>query len=192
MDYKKLFRRVYSLLSAPGKAWDDIKAENTTGRQVMVEFAYPLIGLCGLAEFIGVLLKGGSSGSLLFQEAMTRCCAVAVSLFGGLFLSVYLLDLLNRKWVKADVSYDRMLAFVGYGMVVIFVLDIIRGFSIEIVILRLLLQLYTAMIAYEGIRRWLRVKEDWQTRFVVIATVILLACPVIIEIVFNKLSVRLN
>ncbi len=192
MNYKKLFQRVFTLLSAPGKAWDDIKAENAGGKQVLVEFAYPLIGLCGLAEFVGVMFKGGDSVSLLFQQAMTCCCAVAVSLFGGLFISASLLDWLNRKWVKSNISYDRMLAFAGYSMVVVFVLSFFRGLSNEFVILCLLLQLYTAVVAYEGTRRWLSMKEERQTHFVVMATVILLVCPAVIEILFNKLSEYLN
>lgn len=191
LNYKELFRRVLALLSAPGKAWNDIKAENA-GRQAMMGFAYPLIGLCGLAEFVGTLFKGGDAASLLFQEAMTRCCAVAVSLFGGLFLSAYLLNLLNRKWTKTDIPYERMLSFVAYAMVVIFVLNIVRGLFPEAIVLHLILQLYTIVIAFEGIRRWLGMREDLQTAFAVVATIVLLLCPAVIEVVFNKLSVILN
>ena len=192
MEYKKLFRRVWALLVSPSKAWDEITTENVSGRQVLAEFAYPLIGFCGLAEFAGVMLKGGDTATLLFQEAMMRCCSVAVSLFGGLFLATYLLDVINRKWIKSGVTYDRLLAFVAYSMVVIFVLDFIRGLSIEQVIVRILLQLYTAVIAYEGIRRWLQMREEQQSRMAVIATILLLVCPTAIEFIFNKLSVILN
>lgn len=190
MNYKELFHRVFSLLSAPGKAWDEIRAENA-GKQALMGFAYPLIGLCGLAEFIGALFSD-SAPSFLFQEAMTRCCAVAVSLFGGLFLSAYLLDKLNRKWTKAEISYERMVAFVGYSMVVIFVLDIVQGLFSKIVVLHLLLQLYTVVIAFEGGRRWLGLKEERQTAFAVVSAIVLLVCPAVIEFVFNKLSLILD
>lgn len=191
MNYKELFRRVLSLLSSPGEAWDDIVAEGA-GRQVLTAFAYPLIGLCGLAEFIGTLVKGNDTSSLMFQEAMTRCCAVAVALFGGLFLSAFLLDALNKRWTKADVSYERMVAFVAYGMVVLFVLNIARGLFSQLVLLYLILQLYTCVVAFEGVRRWLNVKEEQQTGFAVLATIAILVCPALIEFLFNKLSVILS
>ena len=191
MNYKGLFHRVISLLSTPGKAWDDIKVENA-GNRVLMEFAYPLIGLCGLSEFIGTVFKGTTGASILFQEAMTRCCAVAVSLFGGLFLSAYVLNMLNRKWTKTNISYERMLAFSCYTMVVIFVLNIVRGLFPESIVLHLILQLYTVVIAFEGIRRWLNMKAESQTAFTVVATITLLVCPAVIEFVFNKLSMILN
>ena len=121
MDYKSLFQQIVTLLSTPGKAWSEI-AERGVGRSIMPAFVYPLIGLCGLSEFIGTFI-GKDFSSIMFQIALTRCCAVAVALFGGFFLSAYLLDKLNRKWLGRKDSYDRMLVCVGYSMVVTFVLN---------------------------------------------------------------------
>ena len=130
LNYKDLFQKVISLLSAPGKAWDEIE-QRSEGRAVMTSFVYPLIGLCGLSEFIGTFI-GKDFSSVMFQVALTRCCAVAVALFGGFFLSAYLLDKLNHNWLGGKDSYDRILVFVGYSMVVTFVLNIVSGlFSIH-------------------------------------------------------------
>ena len=83
LDYKSLFQQIIALLSTPGKAWSEI-AERGVGRSVMPAFVYPLIGLCGLSEFIGTFI-GKDFSSVMFQVALTRCCAVAVALFGGFF-----------------------------------------------------------------------------------------------------------
>ena len=122
---------------------------------------------------------------------MTRCCAVAVALFGGFFLSAYLLDKLNHNWLGGKDSYDRILVFVGYSMVVTFVLNIVSGLF-SIVVLHWILQIYTIVIVFEGVRRWLKVEENKQTAFTLVATIIILVCPAIIEFIFNKLSVILN
>ena len=42
-------------------------------------------------------------------------------------LSAYLLDKLNHNWLGGKDSYDRILVFVGYSMVVTFVLNIVSG-----------------------------------------------------------------
>lgn len=189
MDYKSLFQQIVTLLSTPGKAWSEI-AERGVGRSIMPAFVYPLIGLCGLSEFIGTFI-GKDFSSIMFQIALTRCCAVAVALFGGFFLSAYLLDKLNRKWLGRKDSYDRMLVFVGYSMVVTFVLNIVSGLF-SIILLHWILQIYTIVIVFEGVRRWLKIPEYSQTAFTVVSTVIILVCPALIEFIFNKLSVILN
>ena len=184
-----IFQQIVTLLSTPGKAWNEI-AERGVGRSVMPAFVYPLIGLCGLSEFIGTFI-GKDFSSIMFQIALTRCCAVAVALFGGFFLSAYLLDKLNRKWLGRKDSYDRMLVFVAYSMVVTFVLNIVSGLF-SIVVLHWILQIYTIVIVFEGVRRWLKIPEYSQTAFTIVATVIILVCPALIEFIFNKLSVILN
>ena len=106
MNYKNLFQRIVSLLSAPAKAWDGIKEEGIT-KDIQSEFVYPLIGLCGLSEFIGSLI-GRDLSALMFQVALTRCCALAVALFGGFFLSAYILGKLGTRWLKMTDAYRRM------------------------------------------------------------------------------------
>lgn len=189
LNYKDLFQKVISLLSAPGKAWDEIE-QRSEGRAVMTSFVYPLIGLCGLSEFVGSFI-GKDLDPELFQVALTRCCAVAVALFGGFFLAVYLLEKLGEHWLVRFESHERMMVFVGYSLVVTFVLDIISGLF-SIAVLHWILQVYTLFIVFEGARRLMKVEESRLTGYTVIATIIILLCPTLIEFIFNKLSVILN
>lgn len=187
--YKGLFHQIVSLLSAPGEAWDEI-AERGGAHDIQSKFVYPLIGLCGLSEFIGAFI-GKDISPEMFQVALTRCCAVAVALFSGFFLSVYLLNKLSMNWLKTGDSNRRMQVFVGYSMVVTFVLGIISGLF-SIALLHWILQIYTLVVVFEGVRRWLNVAERLQMLFTIVATLIILVCPALIEFLFNRLSVILN
>lgn len=189
MDYKKLFEQVLALISMPAKAWDAI-AEQNKGREIMTAFVYPLIGLCGLSEFIGTFL-GRDLSVMMFQIALTRCCAVAVALFGGFFLAIYLLNRITARMFGWGSQYERIQVFVGYSMTVTFVLNIISGL-VSIVLLHWILQLYTMVLVFEGAKRWLKVPETKLTSFSVVATLCILISPAVIEFVFNKLSVILN
>ena len=189
MNYKGLFHQIWALLSVPGKAWDEIR-EHGGGHDIQTGFVYPLIGLCGLSEFAGTFI-GRDFSSLMFQVALTRCCAVAVALFGGFFLASYLLERMGQRWFGLSCSRERMQAFTGYSMVVIFVLDTICPFF-PIAILRWLLQLYTLFIVFEGARRYLDVKDTKLTSYTLVATILILLSPALIEFIFNKLSVILN
>lgn len=187
--YKGLFHQIVSLLSTPGEAWDEITERGGAG-DIQSKFVYPLIGLCGLSEFIGAFI-GKDISPEMFQVALTRCCAVAVALFGGFFLSVYLLSKLSVRWLKSVETCRCVQVFVGYSMVVTFVLDIISGLF-SIVLLHWILQIYTLVVVFEGVRRWLNVPERQQMVFTIVATLIILVCPALIEFLFNRLSVILN
>ncbi len=185
MNYKELFNRVVLLISSPAKAWAEINKE-ADSRKVMSEFVYPMIGFCGLSVFIGTFI-GNTAGTFAFQIAMTRCCATFVSLFGGFFLASYLTNLLGKTMFNREDETDLTRLFVGYGMVVIFLLDIVSGlFSISI--LHWILQFYTVFVVYEGARSLMAVDAKDMTRYSLLVSLIVIVCPALINTVFNKLS----
>lgn len=109
-------------MSSPAKTWEAI-ANGKEERLVLPGFVYPMIGLCGLSEFIGAFI-GRDFVPDVFQVALTRSCGVAVSLFIGFFLASYLIKLINGKF-NCDKSEGEIQVFVGYSMVVTFVLQIV-------------------------------------------------------------------
>ena len=54
MDYKDLFRKIALLLSNPSRFWGE--TDGMCSRNVQMDFVYPLIGLCGRAEFAGTVI----------------------------------------------------------------------------------------------------------------------------------------
>lgn len=189
MNYKDLLSRTLFILSSPAKAWEQIASERD-GKSVLPSFVYPMIGLCGMSEFIGTFF-GKEFIPDVFQVALTHCCAVAVALFGGFFLSVYLIDKMLHKWFGTSVARDTVVVFVAYSMTVKFVLDILSSL-LSLKLLLVILQIYTLFVVFEGTRRFLKLSEDKVTLFTLVATVVILLCPSIIELVFNKLSVTLR
>lgn len=189
MNYKELFDRAVLLISSPAKAWECIMDEGDN-KKVMSGFVYPMIGICGLSVFIGTFI-GNTAGASAFQIAMTRCCATFVSLFGGFFLAAYLINLLGKHLLGREEELELNQRFVGYAMVVTFVLEAISGlFSISL--LHWVLQFYTVFVVYEGARTLMDVEEKDLTRYSLIASVIVIVCPSLIATVFEKLSLILN
>lgn len=107
-------------------------------------------------------------------------------IFGGIRHRPIGQELLGR-----EDQYELNQQFVGYSMVVTFVLDIVSGlFSISI--LHWILQFYTVFVVFEGARTLMKVNEEKLTRYTLIASVIIIVCPALIAAVFNELSVILN
>ena len=176
MDYKSILQIALRLISSPARAWEEIRLQ-TDPRRVFTAFVYPMIGLCGLSVFIGTLVDYGWGGPQSFQLAMTRCCAVAVALFGGYFLAAWLINAFCTRFLH---------------LVVLFLLRIILGILPDFQIIALLLQFYTLYIVWEGSRALLDIVEADRLRFTLVSTLLLILCPWLIEWVFNELTVLLN
>lgn len=189
MSYKDLLSRTLSILSSPSKAWGRISAEGES-KSVLPGYVYPMIGLCGVSEFIGTFI-GREFNSDVFQVALTHCCAVVVALFGGFFLSVYLLEKILRRWFSTAVPKDMVTMFVSYSMSVKFVLDIMSSL-LSLKLLLVILQIYTLFVVFEGARGFLRMREEKVALFTLVATIVILLCPSLIEMVFNVLSATLH
>ncbi len=191
MNYKSLFHTALLLISSPARAWEEIRLEEDR-RTVFTAFVYPMIGLCGLSVFIGSLLLKGWSGPESFQYAMTQCCAVAVSLFGGYFLAAYLINALRVRLFMQDDDINLTRQFAGYAMVVPFLLQIIIGVLPDFNIIAMLLQFYIVYVVWEGSRSLVEVEEKDRLRFTVISSILLIVCPAVIQLLFNKLTLLLN
>lgn len=191
MDYKELIHITLRLISSPAQAWEEIRLEEDR-RKVFMAFVYPMIGLCGLSVFIGSLLTMGWGGPQSFQYAMTRCCAVAVALFGGYFLAAYLINVMGVRWMRMPDQLPLVQQFAGYALVVVFLLRIVLGILPDFQIIAILLQFYTVYIVWEGSARLLRVTDASRLRFTLMTSVVLIVCPMVIEWIFNELTVVLN
>ena len=188
MDYKELFKIAMSLISSPAKAWEEIRLEEDR-RKVFVAFVYPMIGLCGLAVFIGSLFANGWGGPQSFQIAMTQCCAVAVALFGGYFLAAYAINQLRVQMFGMSDDIPLTQQFAGYALVVSFLLKIITGLLPDFSIIG---WFYIVYVVWEGAPIVMQVEEKNRLRFTILSSLLLILCPAVIQFVFNKLTAILN
>ena len=180
MNYKDLFHIAILLISSPARAWEEISLEDR--RKVFTTFVYPMIGLCGLSVFIGSLMKMGWDGPQSFQYAMTQCCAVAVSLFGGYFLAAYLINGLRVRMFMLDSDIPLAQQFAGYALVVVFMLRIVIGILPDFGIMALLLQFYIVYVVWEGSKKVMQIAEKDRLRFTILSSILLIACAVAVSL----------
>ena len=190
MNYKDLFNTVLSLISSPAKAWEEINLEDR--RKVFTAFVYPMIGLCGLSFFLGTLFTIGWGGPQGFQVAMTRCCAVAVALFGGYYLAAYAINELYVRLFGGASDMQLAQQFAGYALVVTFVVWAVNGLLPDFAIVGWIFQFYIIYVVWEGVPVMLKIDEKRRFKFTILSSLLLLICPVLIEIIFNKLTMIIN
>ncbi|MDL2305349.1 YIP1 family protein [Bacteroides sp. OttesenSCG-928-D19] len=179
------------LISSPAKAWEEIRLEEDE-RKVLSAFVYPMIGLCALAVFLGVLFSHGWSGPESFQIAMTKCCVLAVSLFGGYFLAAYAINEVGNRFFGLEHNLPIIYQLAGYSLVVTFLTNIVVGLFPSFALLGLLFQFYIVYIVWVGTGALLQVKEESKLSFTIISSLLLVVCPTLIQFIFDKLLVILN
>ncbi len=191
MNYKNIFKVAISLISSPAKAWEDISV-NQDRQKVIEEFVYPMIGICGIVWFAASIIRLGWSTPMAFQQAMIDCCGVAVALFGGYFLSIYLLSRYVYRWFNIQVAYQNLPVFIGYAMTVTFFADIISGIYPPLQMATLIIQLYTVYIIYMGAIPMMKVEASQRMSFTISSSIVIIVCPTLIEIIYQNLITILN
>ena len=186
MNYKELFRRLFSLVAKPKKAWVEISSESPR-RDVMGAFVYPLIALCGLVVLISALTGNGVK-RLTFQDAMMDICGYCVALFAGFFLASWMLNLLRQKLLEHKTDLPGSQLFVGYTMGIIFLAEIITAAFPQFFIFGWILQFYTLYVVWEGSEIIFAVAEDKRLAFTALTTVAVIISPIIIHTLFKMLS----
>ena len=189
MNYKELFRKTWLLSSAPYKAWEEIlheKEEESTN--VQGGYVYPMIALCGVADFLGTFFDKGVDNSNL-HLMLVGCCSIIVSLFGGFFLSVYLIEIYGRRFAGRPLDErEIVMRLVGYSMSILFVLGIFEGLFPSFLILKWIFQFYLVYLVWEGSKVLLQISEERLLSYTLVVSIIILLSPVLIGGLFEWIS----
>lgn len=186
MNYKDLFRRLFTLIGAPKKAWVEISTESPR-RDVTSTYVYPLIALCGLAVLLSALTSDGMQ-RLTFQSAMLDICRYCVALFGGFFLASYLVDMLRQKLLQQSANMAASQLFVGYAIGVVYFAEMLTIVFPQFFIFKWMLMAYTLYVVWEGSEVLFAVEEARRMTFTALASVAIVFSPALIRILFNMLS----
>ena len=118
--------------------------------------------------------------------------AVFVALFGGYFLISYLTNLYGMKILKRPAQSGLCQQFIGYAMVVTFILEFITGLFPSFLILKLILQFYTIYIVWEGARSLMQIPERNLLLYAITVSLFIIISPALIRWVFMRLSFLLQ
>jgi len=191
LNYQEIFKIALLLISSPARAWEEIRLQEDR-RKVLVGFVYPLIGLSALSVFIGSLFTHGWGDAQSYQIAMTNCCISAVALFGGYFLASYIITEVGTKvfGLQRDPILSQQLA--GYSLVVTFFTSIVTGVFPSFHFIGIILQFYIIYIVWEGTAILVGITGNGRLRYTLMASITLLICPFLIQLIFNKLLFLFN
>ena len=105
-------------------------------------------------------------------------------------LSVFIGSLLTNGWGGPQ---SFQIAMTNCCAVAVpFLLQIVTGLLPDFRIIAWLLQFYIVYVVWEGVPALMGVEEKLRLRYTLFSSALLILCPTVIQIVFNKLTAILN
>ena len=123
-----------------------------------------------------------------YDQLLRRSC----SLFGGYFLAAYAINEMGTRMFGLHSNMPLTQQFAGYALVVSFLLQIVTGLLPDFRIIAWLLQFYIVYVVWEGVPILMGVEEKQRLKYTLLSSVLLILCPAVIQIVFNRLTAILN
>ncbi len=171
-----LLKNIILVIISPRVGWEEInQATIPTGRVLSSAF-YPLLALLALSAFVPGLYDSTLTLSMLLMDAIILFAAY----FFTYFISSYLLGGFYPELVKTKGAHDRLDDYIIYNLIFLVVLRIVHNLLPGDFTPVLFLMLYMPWMAYRGLGN-LGIKENKATKFVIIASVLLLLTPFVIE-----------
>ena len=175
--FNNIYKRLTGLILRPGATWEQLSRQEERQELFLSRFIFPLIGIIVLSAFLGELF---TRKEFDFEVALKITLRTAIAITGGFFLGAYLLNEVWKGLFKQLTDIELCRFFVGYASAFMFVLYIITSLLPDFFFLQVL-GLYTVYMVWEGAVVYMNVEEEAQLKFTVIASLIVIVTPFVIE-----------
>lgn len=175
--FNEIYKRLIGIILKPGDTWEAISLQEEKQETFLARFIYPLMGIIALAAFLGILF---TRKEFDFEIALKITIRTTIAVSGGFFLGAYILNEVWKGFFYQPKDIELCRFFVGYASSLIFVLYIITALLPEFFLLNIFV-LYTVYIIWEGATVFMGVIEDERLKFTIIASLIVILTPFILE-----------
>ena len=178
-----IYKRLTGLIFKPGETWEQFSLQEENQDRFLWRFIYPLMGLIALSAFLGILF---TRKEFDFEVALKITLRTLISVVGGFFLGAYFLNEVWKSIFNQPKNIELCRFFVGYSSALLFVMNMITALLPEFFFLQILV-LYTVYIIWEGATGFMKVAEKERLKFTIIASLIVIVTPFVIEHVLRML-----
>ena len=176
--YKQLVILLFNFIVHPEKTWKKCNEEQDSDNAGFLKsYLYPAFGILALCSFTGILLYLKKWD---VQIAIRQVIINVVSCFAGFYIVVFILSRLSRKHFGQNLAAEVCERFTGYASAAIYVTAMFYSF-IPLFPFIQLLTLYTFYIVWQGSAHYLRIKNEYLTKFTIFAGIIIILAPLIIR-----------
>ncbi|MFA8432954.1 MAG: YIP1 family protein [Marinifilaceae bacterium] len=181
-----VFHRTRSIILNPKAEWDIIAQKEQNKKELYLNYALPLISICSLLAFSGILINYSD-----LTHALSQMLIVFLSLSGGLFLAATIIKELAPNF-NGSKNENRNFMLVIYAASIFCIFHSAANMFSLFSFFRqlfLLVELYFIRLFWLGISPLLQMPENKKAGFTLISALIILIIPLILE---RMLSILFN
>ncbi|RUT78518.1 hypothetical protein [Ancylomarina longa] len=173
-----------NLLFTPQKEWERIAAENLGIKQIFLKFTFPLITICSLISFTGVLIRQQGIGigvSMFFVSLF--------SLLAGIYTSAKFIEWLLPNF-QLQIQSEIIFQLVIYSASIFCLFHGASKLFATYSFLRqicLLTELYFIRVLWIGTGSLLSIPNNKRPGFTIMSSILVIVLPLIFERMFSIL-----
>lgn len=176
--YRNLGERLKGLVVSPGTEWQKIHRESTTFNDILGNFALPLIGLVALGTFLSHMIN---QQAFIFEFALKKAIMIFTALFGGTFLSWFLVYKL-MKYFRMVTSRELAAKLTIYSSAPLYVVSLVSVLIPEFFFVHIFV-FYSLYLCYIGVRGPAGPPPERQMAFALFVFAALVIIPYLLRIV---------
>jgi hypothetical protein len=177
----RFLKNMLQLILAPAKGWDEVAANNESPNALMEKGLYPMLALTAITAFAhGLYGSEPFDFGIQIEDALTQFLA----LFLGVMFGRAFFEALIHHFTGKPADVLRVSTVVIYAIGLMSLIHIISNLCpIQLTVLWFL-PAFVAMVAWQS-RIYLAIKPDHYGQFLVFAVAILIAAPIVFEILLG-------
>jgi hypothetical protein len=178
--FKQLFVLLFKLIAASTPTWKQLSERAERDNESFYKsYLFPVVGMIALLSFVGVLMDEAFDVHLL--QRVLKCVIRQVLVYGGSF---YLVSYVLGEYLfpRFGLPKNRATAeqFTGYGSALIYAIAMIQSLFPSLFLLKILV-FYTLYLLWTGAEHFLKVRDSGLIRFTVLAGIVVLLTPFLVE-----------
>ncbi|MDR3340124.1 MAG: YIP1 family protein [Candidatus Symbiothrix sp.] len=183
--YKRLFILLFNLISHPAQSWkEQAEEQDINNENFYKSYLYPVVGTIALLSFLGNLWAGMAPDLAvknIIEQALKTVLREALAYFAGFYLVSYLLSLILSKYFACKPGKYICERFTGYASAVVYAVAMASALFPFLLFIRYLLMLFAAYTVWQGAIHYLRIKEEYLTKFTIFASILIVLSPLLIQ-----------
>lgn len=174
------------LVLAPVKGWEDVEADNFSGRDLLVKGFIPFIVLTSLT----VLLRLAYHPDIHIAGALQQMVVCFIKYFVSYYLTVFLFTLYLPTCIEGEISMKKCHTFIVYGVGLLAAVNIIQNCIPVELALSFLMPIYVLYIMWRGLR-YMHISFNGIGTFILLVIFALIAPPYALQYLFNFILPKL-
>ena len=187
MDFNKIYNRAKNIIIKPVEEWQVIKGETDDKKEVILNYALPLLCLIAIASLVGSAVTKLHLGVSILSVLVSAIIVFVVQLL-VMALSAYIInELASGFGSKKDINAAFKLVI--YSSTASYLASILSGLIPMLSVLFGIFGLYSIYLFWTGLTPMMETPENKKVGYIIVSFLIIVAITLILGAFFGAIGI---